>query len=121
MILGRVVGEVWATRKHATLEGRKLLIIAPYVWYAPSAEVGQLVAVDTVSAGVGDDVVVCMGDPARRQLGAANIAVEAAVCAVVDRTELAPENERGKRPLTFLGGLPHSAEDGSTKHPARRP
>ena len=69
MILGRVVGEVWATKKHSALDGRKLLIIEPYLWYAPSHEVGHLVAVDAVGAGVGEDVVVCMGDPARRSLG----------------------------------------------------
>ena len=89
MILGRVVGEVWATRKHEALEGRKLLLIQPHQWYAPSHEVGHLVAVDSVGAGVGEDVVVCMGDPARRQLGSTSIPVEAAVCAIVDKVELA--------------------------------
>ncbi len=102
MILGRVVGEVWATRKHPALDGRKLLIIEPYLWYAPSHEVGQLVAVDPVGAGVGEDVVVCMGDPARRQLGSSSIPVEAAVCAIVDHTELS--GDVGRRPLTFVGG-----------------
>ena len=102
MILGRVVGEVWATRKHAALDGRKLLIIEPYLWYAPSHEAGHLVAVDPVGAGVGEDVVVCMGDPARRALGSTSTPVEAAVCAIVDKLELAAE--RGARPLTFVGG-----------------
>lgn len=104
MILGRVVGEVWATRKHAALDGRKLLIIEPYLWYAPAHEVSHLVAVDPVGAGVGEDVVVCVGDPARRALGSTSTPVEAAVCAIVDRLELAPEDARGKRPLTFIGG-----------------
>jgi ethanolamine utilization protein EutN len=102
VILGRVVGEVWATRKHAALDGRKLLIIAPYLWYAPSHQVGHLVAVDPVGAGVGEDVVVCMGDPARRALGSSSIPVEAAVCAIVDRTEIS--DDVGKRPLSFVGG-----------------
>jgi ethanolamine utilization protein EutN len=111
MILGRVVGEVWATRKHAALDGRKLLVIEPYLWYAPSHEVGHLVAVDPVGAGIGEDVVVCMGDPARRVLGSTSIPVEAAVCAIVDRLELAAEDERGKRPLTFVGGRAPAHED----------
>ena len=102
MILGRVVGEVWATRKHAALDGRKLLIIQPHLWYAPSHEVGHLVAVDAIGAGVGEDVVVCMGDPARRSLGNTSMPVEAAVCAIVDKLELA--SDRGRRPLTFIGG-----------------
>jgi ethanolamine utilization protein EutN len=103
MILGRVVGEVWATRKHEGLEGQKLLIIEPYLWYAPAHEVGHLVAVDPVGAGVGEDVVVCMGHPARRALGTTSMPIEAAVCAIVDKLELAAAY-RGRRPLTFVGG-----------------
>lgn len=110
MILGRVVGEVWATRKHATLEGRKLLVIAPRYWYAPSHECGHLVAVDPVGAGIGEEVVVCVGDPARRAAAAAwgealvNLPIEAAVMAIVDRVELASVGERGARPLRRVGG-----------------
>src|SRR5437870_3428714 len=102
MILGRVVGEVWATRKHPALDGRKLLIIEPYLWYAPAHEAGHLVAVDPVGAGIGEDVVVCLGDPARRRLGSTSMPVEAAVAAIVDHVELAPEGERGLRPLSFV-------------------
>lgn len=28
MMLGRVIGEVWATKKHARFEGNKLLLVA---------------------------------------------------------------------------------------------
>jgi ethanolamine utilization protein EutN len=89
VILGRVVGEVWATRKHDALSGQKLLIIQPTCWYAPPFEVGHLVAVDAVGAGVGEEVVVCMGEPARRHAGSSSVPVEAAVCAIVDRVERA--------------------------------
>jgi ethanolamine utilization protein EutN len=109
MIFGRVVGEVWATRKHAALDGRKLVIVAPHLWYAPAHEVGHLVAVDPVGAGVGEDVVVCLGHPARRALGSTSMPVEAAVCAIVDRVEVAPETERGARPLEWLGAPPEGA------------
>jgi len=109
--LGRVVGEVWATRKHAALDGRKLVIVAPHLWYAPAHEVGHLVAVDPVGAGVGEDVVVCLGDPARRALGSTSMPVEAAVAAIVDRVELAPNGERGARPLEFLGAPPAGADE----------
>ena len=102
MILGKVVGEVWATRKHPGLDGKKLLLVRPYLWYAPAHEVDHLVAADPVGAGVGEDVVVCMGDPARRSLGGVNFPVEAAVCAIVDRVEIS--DDVGKRPLTFIGG-----------------
>jgi microcompartment protein CcmK/EutM len=103
VILGHVVGEVWATRKHAALDGRKLLVVRPYLWYAPLAETSNLVAVDAVGANVGQDVVVCLGDGARRSLGATNLPVEAAVMAIVDRVEIAAD--RGRRPLTFVDGV----------------
>jgi ethanolamine utilization protein EutN len=102
VILGRVVGEVWATRKHAALDGRKLLVVEPYLWYAPAHEVAHLVAVDPVGAGIGEDVVVCMGDPARRALGSTSMPVEASICAIVDKLELAAD--RGVRALQFVGG-----------------
>jgi ethanolamine utilization protein EutN len=94
------MGEVVATRKHAALAGRKLLIVRPLLWYAPSHEVGHLVAVDTIDAGVGDEVLVCMGTPARRALGGRNLPVEAVVCAIVDRVTLG--DEVGTRALTWL-------------------
>jgi ethanolamine utilization protein EutN len=100
VILGRVLGEVWATRQHPSCEGKKLLLVRPMLWYAPSHEVGHLVAVDTVHAGVGDDVLVCMGEPARRALGGSNLPFEAAICAIVDRVEL--DADVGPRPLSWI-------------------
>lgn len=100
MILGRVMGEVWATRKHPAYAGHKLLLVRPLLAYAPSHEVGHLVAVDTVQAGPGDDVVVCLGTPARRALGGTNLPVEATICAVVDHVTVA--DDVGQRPLRWL-------------------
>jgi ethanolamine utilization protein EutN len=99
MILGRVVGEVWAARRHAGLHGQKLLLVEPHYWYGPPFEVAHVVAVDQLGAGIGDDVVVCLGEPARQSISgfpasgggvpgyakSAMFPVEAAVLAVVDR------------------------------------
>jgi len=81
MMRGRVIGEVWATRKSAGLEGRKLLLVA-----------GQgdslVVAVDTLDARAGDTVLVSWGSGARSVLrpGPDNreILCDAAVSQVVD-------------------------------------
>ena len=50
----------------------------------------------------GEDVVVCLGDGARRTLGSANLPVEAAVLGIVDRVHLA--DDVGRRPLEAIGG-----------------
>jgi ethanolamine utilization protein EutN len=89
MILGRVVGEVWATRRDARLARAKLLVVRPHAVYEPAFGSRHLVATDDVDAGVGDDVVVCLGAPARWSLGGNDTPVDAAVLGVVDRVELA--------------------------------
>lgn len=108
MILGRVVGEVWATRKHPKLTGYKLLVVRPHWWYEPSHNVGHLVAIDAnVDAGVGDDVVICMGEPPRLQSEGTSMPVDAAVMAVVDRCEIDETAFEGPRPLKLWGHGPH--------------
>ena len=125
MILGRVVGRVWATRQDARLAGAKLLVVRPHGVYEPALATGHLVAVDHVDAGVGDDVIVALGRPARLapggQAGAGaqpaddshpvDAAVDAAILGVVDRVELdasasaRPGAAPGiRRPLPALGG-----------------
>ena len=44
MILGRVGGFVWATRKDPRLHRGKLLVVAPHGWYDPPQEVGHYYA-----------------------------------------------------------------------------
>lgn len=107
MILGRVVGSVWCTRKHPALERYKLLLVRPYFYYAPSHETEQLIAIDEIGAGVGEDVVVCLGSPARWSLGSENLPVEAVIMGIVDRCQLqrqAFDEQQTRRPLRFIGG-----------------
>ena len=124
MILGRVVGEVWATRKHPGITGAKLLIVQPHFWYEPPFEVAHVVAIDTLGAGVGEDVIVCLGEPARQWLAqsqgaradagksgpgyaaAAWLPIEAAVMAIVDRVDIRGTDLPGRRPLRFIGEAP---------------
>ena len=88
MILGRVVGQVWATRKCERLEGLKLLVVQPLCWHLPDHDGDHLVAVDPVGAEVGQTVVVCMGLPARKALGDTRFPVEASVSAIVDDVQM---------------------------------
>ncbi len=91
MILGRVVGQVWATRKTFRLTQAKLLIIRPLASFRLDGAPDHLVAVDPVGANVGQDVVVCLGAPCRQVLGDTRHPVEAAVAAIVDRVDLDPD------------------------------
>jgi ethanolamine utilization protein EutN len=114
MILGRVVGRVWAARADARLGGAKLLVVRPHGVYQPALATHHLVAVDDVDAGVGDDVIVCLGRPARLSAGdgtSDDQPVDAAILGVVDRVTLdaaasaAPGAGPGiRRPLPVLGG-----------------
>lgn len=88
MILGRVVGHVWAARKDRRLERAKLLVIRPHGFYEPAFDTRHLVAIDDVDAGVGDDVVVCLGKPARESAGGENMPVDAAVLGIVERVDV---------------------------------
>jgi ethanolamine utilization protein EutN len=96
MIWGRVVGEVWAARKDARIAGAKLLLIRPHAWYEPAFPTGHLIATDELQDVIGDDVVVCLGQPARLSRGDDNQPVDAAVMAIVDRIEL--DHQASERP-----------------------
>ncbi len=76
MILARVVGTVVATRKDPRLEGFKLLIVKPV---APEGkdEAGYVIAVDTVSAGSKETVIVVSGSSARMAEGCKDKPVDA--------------------------------------------
>jgi ethanolamine utilization protein EutN len=88
MIWGRVVGTVWATRRDARLPRAKLLVVRPTAIYEPAFAARHLVVSDDLDAGVGDEVVVCLGAPARASAGGNDVPIDAAVMAVIDRVEL---------------------------------
>jgi ethanolamine utilization protein EutN len=89
MLVGTVVGQVWATRKEATLEGLRLLVIQPYLTGGGnSAE--TIVAVDPLGADVGERVLVVYGRAARHAIGRGqDIGFQTAVVGIVDGMELA--------------------------------
>ncbi|MCZ2157266.1 MAG: EutN/CcmL family microcompartment protein [Bryobacterales bacterium] len=88
MILARVVGTVVATRKDPRLEGRKLLVIQP-VDGAGKPQGGYVVSVDTVSAGVGQLVVVVAGSSARMAEGCKDLPTDSSIVGIVDEVSLA--------------------------------
>lgn len=95
MILGKVVGTVWATRKDEQLVGMKLQIVQP-VALDYSLKSGFVIAVDSVGAGVGEIVLVAQGSSARQTELTHNKPVDAVITAIVDKLDVSVEEE----PLT---------------------
>lgn len=89
MILGRVVGDITATRKHEALQGHKLLIVQPLTAKLEPRG-GCVVAVDSAQAGAGDTVLVCdEGNAARLILQDRSAPVRTMVVGIVDSVEAA--------------------------------
>lgn len=87
MILSKVLGEVVATRKHATHEAVKLLLVQQV---GPDGEERGVpfVAVDVLDAGAGDTVLLTLdGWAAMTAVKRARAPIDAAVIAVVDEVE----------------------------------
>ena len=88
MLVGTVLGHVWATHKDPTLEGLRFLVVQPMDAHgAGPAE--SIVAVDPMGAGIGERVLVVFGRAARHVIGKGHdIGFQTAVCAIIDRMEL---------------------------------
>ena len=57
MMIGRVVGNVVSTVKHAVYHGKKILLVQP-LGSDQTPQGNTIVAVDTVGAGIGEVVLV---------------------------------------------------------------
>ena len=87
MFLGKVVGTVWATKKAASLEGVRFLVVHPYnLDKEPNTNV--VVVADRLGAGVGETVLCAYGKAARSAVGDQEMAIEAAVVGIVDQVEV---------------------------------
>ena len=87
MQLARVIGDVVMTRKDGNLEGITLLIVQPL---APDrTPFGRpLVAVDSVGAGIGEEVFFVRGKEASFPFHPAAPPVDAGIVGIVDHWDL---------------------------------
>ena len=88
MKTGRVIGNIWATRKEERLAGLKLLVIQPLDLLDDTAIEHPIVAADIIGAGVGEKVVYVGGSSARGAAGGPDIPVDATVVGIVDDQEI---------------------------------
>ena len=87
MMLARVVGTVWATRKDEQLVGMKLQIVQE-VDLDYQLKARFVVAVDSVGAGVGEIVLIAQGSSARQTDLTHNKPVDAVITAIVDKLDV---------------------------------
>ncbi len=90
MLLGKVIGTVWATRKDPKLTGLKFLVVR-HLDFDYSEKSGFSVAVDSVGAGVGEVVLCASGSSARLTESTEGKPVDTVVMAIVDRVDLLRE------------------------------
>lgn len=90
MNVGKVIGTVVASRKDPKLEGLKLLLVQT-TDVTGSAKGGQVVAVDSVGAGLGEIVLYCAGSSARQTDTTQNRPVDHVIMAIVDEIEAGGE------------------------------
>ncbi|MDR2650572.1 MAG: EutN/CcmL family microcompartment protein [Clostridiales bacterium] len=93
MIIGKIIGNVWATRKNESLNGHKLMIVEAYQYGGGYSRQYPFVAVDTIGAGIGEMVLVVTGSSARVVLGQNNIPVDNTIVGIIDQIDIPPEHK----------------------------
>lgn len=88
MKTGKVIGNIWATRKEEKLAGLKLLIIQPVNLLDDTLVEYPIVAADIIGAGVGEKIIYVGGSSARAAAGGSDIPVDATVVGIVDDQEI---------------------------------
>ncbi len=93
MFLARVEGSVVATKKDASMNGRKLLLVRPQLVdekdpskFRPGAN--TIIAVDSVGAGIGELVMFCQGSSARLAPNLKDAPVDAVIIGIVDTVDV---------------------------------
>jgi ethanolamine utilization protein EutN len=90
MLIARVIGELVATQKHSSHEGRKLLLVQP-LNLDGSDRGDAVVALDAVDAGVGDQVLLSTdGYAASSSVGRPHSPIDMAVIGFIDQVEIVP-------------------------------
>lgn len=95
MLIARVIGELVATHKHISHEGRKALLVQPL--NLDGTDRGDaVVAFDAVDAGAGDRVLlVTEGFSAMTAVDRPESPIDMAVIGVIDRVDILPAPPRG--------------------------
>jgi ethanolamine utilization protein EutN len=88
MLIGIVIGDVVASQKVASHEGRKILMVQPI--HLDGTDRGEaILALDAVGAGIGERVLLTTdGFSAMTAVGRPNSPIDSAVIGVIDSVDL---------------------------------
>jgi ethanolamine utilization protein EutN len=87
MILGRVIGNVVATMKNASLTGQRFLVVQPIDRFGHDKG-KPIVALDSVGAGAGETVYWCRGREASFPFLPVEVPTEATIVGIVDAVNI---------------------------------
>lgn len=89
MFLAKIKGNIVSTPKNKYLVGHKLLLVHQINYAGEFIGKKDVIALDLVDAGIGDNVIVVQeGDAVQQILGHSNAPVNTMIIAVVDNIEL---------------------------------
>ncbi|MDR1472767.1 MAG: EutN/CcmL family microcompartment protein [Synergistaceae bacterium] len=95
MIICKVVGHVWSTKKEEGLVGMKLMVVGE-LDDAGCVTGNPFVAADVVGSGVGETVLVVEGSSARIAAGGNDVPVDCTIVGIIDTVEVERE-KKGNR------------------------
>lgn len=87
MYYAKVVGTVWATQKDSALTGKKLQFIQP-LDFSGNKTGSPIVAVDTIGAGIGENVIYVTSSEAVIPLKVDSAPVDASIVGIVSRIDM---------------------------------
>ena len=82
MIIGKVTGSLFSTRKSEKLVGNKFMIVEPVESMKGNGD--NIVAIDIIGAGIGEYVLVAQGSAARIGCDMSDAPVDAAIVGIID-------------------------------------
>lgn len=86
MIICKVIGHVWATKKEPNLSGLKLMVVQEEETLQRTKS--TYVAADVVGAGIGEKVLVVTGSTARKAFGRDDVPADMAIVGIIDSLEI---------------------------------
>ena len=86
MLLGKVTGSLWSTRKDEKLNGWKFMMVDIFESRGRKARIFNSL-LTTAGNGVGDKVLISQGNAARISAEDPNVPIDAMIVGVIDSTE----------------------------------